>query len=197
MDWKQFFASVIGAVAWPTAFLVLLFMLRKQIPSLAERLEELSLPGGAKAKFEKQLETARIEAEKLPDAPSEPEHERIVPEGDERRFVRLAASAPEQAIVETYNRVEGILIKIALELGIESGTSSSAILDDLLRRGLIDTSLVQLAKTLSEARNVAAHVRPGRLTTAEALDFREHTEKLLGRLSYLLGRVDVMENDPR
>jgi len=65
MDWKAFIAAIVGSLAWPIVVLSLLITLRKQLVGLAERLQEFSL-GGAKATFEKQLETARKEAEKLP-----------------------------------------------------------------------------------------------------------------------------------
>jgi hypothetical protein len=45
-----------------------LIILRKQVVGLAERLDELSLPGGAKTRFLKQLETARKEQKSCPDA---------------------------------------------------------------------------------------------------------------------------------
>jgi hypothetical protein len=51
MDWLQFIASIIGsALAWPSVIIALLFILRKQISSLAERIEELAF-WGAKMKF--------------------------------------------------------------------------------------------------------------------------------------------------
>jgi hypothetical protein len=59
MDWKSFIASIVGSLAWPSVVVTLLILLREQIGSLAEHLQELSLPVGARASFEKQLETAR------------------------------------------------------------------------------------------------------------------------------------------
>jgi hypothetical protein len=65
MDWKQFFASMVGSLAWPVVVVALLVLLRKHLASMAERLEELTLPGGAKAKFDRQLDAARTESEKI------------------------------------------------------------------------------------------------------------------------------------
>jgi hypothetical protein len=48
MDWKQFFASMVGSLAWPVVVVALLVLLRKHLASMAERLEELTLPGGAR-----------------------------------------------------------------------------------------------------------------------------------------------------
>lgn len=52
MNWLQFFASIIGSLAWPSVIIALLLILRKQIAGLAERVKELTLPGGIKATFE-------------------------------------------------------------------------------------------------------------------------------------------------
>jgi hypothetical protein len=81
MDWKAFIAAMVGSLAWPIVVFTLLIFLRKQLVGLAERLQELSL-GGAKATFEKQLETARREADKLPpplSVPEIPDDQRLVP----------------------------------------------------------------------------------------------------------------------
>ena len=45
MDWKQFFASVIGSIAWPAVVAVFLYLLRSQLSGLAERLIQFVLFG--------------------------------------------------------------------------------------------------------------------------------------------------------
>jgi hypothetical protein len=56
MDWLTFFSKIIGNLAWPGVVLALLWWLRPHLGGLAKRLEELRLPGGARAKFRKELE---------------------------------------------------------------------------------------------------------------------------------------------
>lgn len=62
MDWLQFFSSIIGSLAWPAVVAYLLYLLRAQLGSLAARLTELTLPGGAKALFKEGLIAAKDEA---------------------------------------------------------------------------------------------------------------------------------------
>jgi hypothetical protein len=64
MDWLQFFASIIGSLAWPSVVVALLFMLRGQMAGLVGRLEELAF-GGAKAKFAMALEQGKANTEQL------------------------------------------------------------------------------------------------------------------------------------
>jgi hypothetical protein len=59
MDWLQFISSTLVGFAWPSVLIVLMVILRKQISALAGRIEEVTLPGGAKAKFEKAIGEAR------------------------------------------------------------------------------------------------------------------------------------------
>jgi hypothetical protein len=99
VDWKQFISSVIGSLAWPLVVVGLLIVLRKHLASMAERLEEL--PGGAKAKFDRQLDAARTQSEKI-----------IVPEVTEPERpartlsdeAQLANKFPEAAVSEAFRR---------------------------------------------------------------------------------------------
>jgi hypothetical protein len=45
MSWLEFIAKIISALAWPTAFLVALFMLREHIVSLVPGLRRLKYKG--------------------------------------------------------------------------------------------------------------------------------------------------------
>lgn len=65
MDWLQFSASaitsvagLIGSLAWPGVVAFLIYLLRPQLASMAQRLTELSLPGGGKATFQTELASA-------------------------------------------------------------------------------------------------------------------------------------------
>ena len=62
MDWLTFISKLIGDLAWPAVVVCLLLLLRPYLGGLAQRLEELTLPGGARAKFRDDLEAAREQA---------------------------------------------------------------------------------------------------------------------------------------
>src|SRR5438270_10049019 len=65
MDVLTFISNLVGSLVWPVVVIVLLVFLRPRLEGLADRLQELSLPGGTKAKFEKRLDAARLESEKV------------------------------------------------------------------------------------------------------------------------------------
>jgi hypothetical protein len=171
--------------------ITLLIILRKQIIGLAERLQEISLSGGAKAIFQKQLEVARLEAESLPSTPDASQRKSVVPETDERRFLRLAAVEPEAAIVEAYRGIETIILdEISPLLGVKAA-DPVVIVNELLKRSFIDQAAFDLFQTLRRARNVAAHIAPARITSQEAIDYGDHATKLLAQLSSALGKLQA------
>lgn len=190
MDWKAFIASIIGSLAWPIVVIALLVLLRKQLVELAERLQEFSL-GGAKATFEKQLETARQEADKLPPPPEVPDDQRVVPLTDEKKFLRLAEEFPEAAVIQVYKGIEQILFTIGDLLDLRR-TDAESVIRELYQREEIDGNTRDLFSTLRNARNVAAHgIGNRRISPGEALDYKEHSLKLTSRLSFILGKVGV------
>jgi hypothetical protein len=113
MDWKQFFASMVGSLAWPVVVVALLVLLRKHLASMAERLEELTLPGGAKAKFDRQLDAARTESEKIivPEA-AETEKPSIILSDE----AQLANKFPEAAVSEAFRHLEVLIQLIKLHM---------------------------------------------------------------------------------
>jgi hypothetical protein len=183
MTWLQFIASVIGSVAWPFVIIVLLVILRKQIVSMAERITEISLPGGAKAKFEKQLQRARaLESKKMltfeNSAPGEgtfeldvpvEDRKRIVPETEERRFLRLVTTSPEAAIVDAYQGVEQLIFERIAPLLRVRPINPSVVVAELVRQEFTDTSTLELFNTLREARNTAVHASHGTISAEEAM----------------------------
>ncbi|MBR0965116.1 hypothetical protein JQ554_09935 [Bradyrhizobium diazoefficiens] len=194
MDWKSFIAAIVGSLAWPIVVLSLLFIVRKQLVGLAERLQEFSV-GGAKATFEKQLETARKEAARLP-PPSEsldevPDNQRIVPLTEEKKFLRLANEFPEAAIIEVFKDIEALLFRIGDAAGIKR-TSADRIMDELFKHNEVDENARDLFVTLRSARNLAAHGSGDRrVSPGEALDYSEHSKRLMVALSFVLGKVQA------
>ena len=199
MGWKAFVGSVIGSLAWPGVVAILLIILRRQIVGLAERLHEISLPGGAKATFAKELETARIieahSEQSLPQITQDSElqevRSRVVPETSESKYLRLVMASPEAAIIDAYKDIEELVMdKIAPLLGVHAN-NPSVIVNELVRRELTDSATLNLFGVLRSARNVAAHQRTG-ISVDEALDYWDHIQNLASKLNFALGRLEVL-----
>ncbi|QUS40516.1 hypothetical protein RPMA_18010 [Tardiphaga alba] len=171
MDGYQFTAALVGSLAWPAVVVVLLYLLRKQITGLAERLKELSLPGGMKATFEKELQVGREIVEQIPVAPA-PQLAPPAPEED-NKLHRLAIEAPDGAIVLAYIELEKTLRDVAIKLGMGSKvTNQRSVMEELVKRNLISRDASRLFDSLRRARNSAAHsVSDQQVTTQEALEY--------------------------
>jgi len=172
MDWLQWTASLVGSLAWPSVVIVLLILIRKQLAGLVARIEELTLPGGASAKFGKalaenreQVEAARL-AENVPEAAFRPDQAR------ERDWV-LTEQFPEAAVMESFKSIEKMIVENKGKLPVIKGSLFSYV-KELGNRGLLSKDMVELFKSLRNLRNIAAHGRaPDRITPGEALEYQE------------------------
>jgi len=151
---------------------VLLFLLRKQLTGLAERLKELSLPGGMKATFEKELQVGREIVEQIPVQAPVPQLAPPAPE-EENKLHRLAIESPDGAIVLAYLDLEKALRDIALKLGMGSKvTNQRSIMEELVKRNLISRDASRLFDSLRRARNSAAHsVGDQQVTSQDAFEY--------------------------
>lgn len=172
MDGYQFIAALVASLAWPAVVVVLLYLLRKQLTALAERLRELSLPGGMKATFEKELQVGREIVEQIPAQNPVPQLAPPAPEED-NKLHRLAIEAPDGAIVLAYIELEKSLRDVAIKLGMGSKvTNQRSIMEELVKRNLVSQDASRLFDSLRRARNSAAHsVSDQQVTTQDALEY--------------------------
>jgi len=191
VDWKQFFASMIGSLAWPVVVVALLILLRKHLASMAERLEELTLPGGAKAKFDRQLDVARTESERIivPDV-AETEGPSLTLSDE----AQLANKFPEAAVSEAFRRLEVLIQLIKLHMPmLPVRATSLSIVQTLLDLNKINESEYELYRSLREARNSAVHART-RLTPGEAFEYQQRADimaKVLKRVAKDLQGMEI------
>jgi hypothetical protein len=189
MDWLQFTSSIIASLAWPSVLVVLLILLRKQLGSLATRLEELTLPGGAKAKFKEQLESSRDKAEEVA-YESEPGQLKKEPTLD-GAFLELAKRFPEAAVSQAWKEVEAVLLETRERLlGPNSRQNLNSVVRRLREQGLIDGSAEELYLNLRQARNTAVHAtEKASITPGEAVEYREQVRVLVGLFRNILNRL--------
>jgi hypothetical protein len=190
MDWLQFISSIVVAFAWPSVLIVLMVILRKQISALAGRIEEVTLPGGAKAKFEKAIAEARENTEKIEPAVRDTPTPEIQPQDS---LLYLANNFPEAAIIESFREVEGTLWEMVPFLGLPTkGRAPQYVIEALQRKRYIDDNTANLFQNLREARNAAAHAgRVNRVGPGDAIEFREQARTLNELLRRVLADMRV------
>lgn len=201
MDWLQFTAAVIGHLAWPLVIVVLLILLRGHIGTLAERIEEFSF-GGAKFTWRKKLEegaliieqASPLEKREAPEAPpilspADRVREDIAKSYQQRR--RLQEDQIRRTvlgeIILGLVEVDDLLYEISDRMGADVADPLSVIYS-LRANDQIPESMVDLYRTLRDARNVIMH-SPSVPTSAEAAEYVRQAAYMKGVISDLLSRT--------
>jgi hypothetical protein len=163
VDTKQFIASLVSSLAWPTAAVLITLVFREQLAKLLSApLKRLKAgPSGIELEFDLELERAvtKAEAEIEPAAlPSLPE-EAPLPLVDDLRAV--AQKEPQTAVLAASSRFERQLRDLLRDSGDPEAASAKRGMVWLARRavekGLIQENLAGLIQALATLRNIAAH----------------------------------------
>jgi hypothetical protein len=190
MDWKQFFAAILVGFAWPAVFITLLVILRKQIPALFERIEEASF-GGGKLRFDKAIDAARAQVDKIDPEVKAAQVKRVAEPNDP--FYELAINFPEAAILEAWRHVEETLTEMVPYLGLPTkGRDPYSVLMALVQEKCVDGATLKLFENLWAARNTAAH-GARRPSPGDALEFRTQAQSLI---EILRKAFDRWQRDP-
>ena len=175
MNWLEFFASVIGSLAWPSAITVVALMFRKQILSVFERAEELGF-GDWKLKLNQDLEEAEEVARTLPPPPQPLQ---VVHLQEPPRFEKLLEISPNAAILDQWLEIESRLAQMGDRLGLPESEQRQffKVTKALKSNPLFPDSLLDLLAELRQIRNLAAH-KP-KIPASEAYRFRDLTNEVL------------------
>lgn len=177
MDTRQFIASLVSSLVWPTAVVVLVVLFRHRITELFQQLPRRVKAGPFEVEWDR---TVAVTATGLV-APRQ-ERETVLPSQDLADLSPLAETHPGAAVLDAAARVEGAL-RARFEAA-EMDVPPSRGMRDLARRGvdagLIDAETARTIDGLAILRNLAAHgrdeVSPERarefLTLAEAVIYQ-------------------------
>jgi hypothetical protein len=152
MTWLQFIASIVQSVAWPLAVVFGLWLVRRHLGALLERMLELHLPGGTKiilrnvlAKNEqiiKQIELPKVET---PKQISPPQAEIV---------------DPTARIINAWAQVEEIVRVVGEQFGVHwNAAGLQLIINELRNREQIAPETYNLFQNLRTVRNSVAHAR--------------------------------------
>jgi hypothetical protein len=177
------FSRFLGALAWPAAFVIAVWLFRQQLIELLPRMRVKHKDWEASFR----LERAEEEAQRLPAPPEGAEAVKATPE-EKTRFDQLAEISPEAAIVELRKELEQALSTLWGLYGKEAISTvghppNMLVLIRMLRsQGIIDASTSALLDDLRVVGNEAAHGQP-KLTKEEAMRYRALADLVLQRLA--------------
>lgn len=174
-DWLGWTASIVGALAWPLAALVIALIFRRPLLTLLARLDELSW-GDKSARFAQRLD--RLESEANP-PPLEPDGPEIALSGDHARFLKLLDLSPGAAVLNSWSGVEEALQTLALEHAVATPDASEAG-RTLQRRGVLPARTIGMIEEMRALRNAAAHAQA--ISVSDALRFRNLAKGVLNEI---------------
>lgn len=179
MDWLQFISSIVNALAWPAAFIILVFLLRNPVKELVPLLQKMKYKD-FEMEFGKKLSEAREDITLVGLAESE---EEISPQ--EERILELARVSPRAAVTEAWRWVELATLDAANNLlGSEftNKTATFQAIRKLERDDRMDRGAVTLMRDLRGLRNDAVHSPEFALSVESALEYVETARQLVGYL---------------
>jgi len=174
MDWLQFFASVIGSLAWPLAVIGLGYLLREPLAKLIPLIRTLKYKDW-QIDVGQELEAAREKVAESGEAASD------VAEEPTPAVVQLAQIDPRAAALSAWAHVELGLKDLGLKHGAyEVGVPLQILIKRLHSVRAIDNKTFDVLRNLSRIRNEAVHL--GEITFDEAISMSEMCEWTVQRL---------------
>jgi hypothetical protein len=180
MGWMDFTSSLVGHLAWPIAFVVVMVLFRKPLTALLAKLRTWK-GFGTEATFGEALAAAEptIEA-----ATAEmPQRERQFardPERDAERdnFIREIEANPSFGIIAAWERIQWIVTDMSATVAVATGKSSpprtiAQQLNLLTDQDAITTDLANGIRELQALRNEVAHASANP-TPGQALAYAEN-----------------------
>lgn len=190
MDWKQFFASIISSIAWPSVVLAIVWFFYPQLKHLLEQIKKFGA-AGVNVEISERVEAVRDQAEKV-----EVEQAEISPaeSSDEITLdpatLQLAKTFPEAAVLQAYKELEGVVLQIRARLPDDKPHRNlNEVLKYLFDQKFISASVVTLFQRLREARNTVAHTSDEKITTGEALELVRQCKLLITLLWSITGQL--------
>lgn len=186
MDWKQFFAAIVGSLAWPTSIVVTVILLKAPIAKLLPKIRSFKY-GDLHIDLEQQL--AEVKAEVTASEPEAPLSEpSLIPPS----ALELAAISPRSAVLMEWLKVERQIAEIASQYDVKPANIhgrgrpmiASAVMRELLERGVINELTFNTFRKLNRIRNEAAHMTSKEIEYDEAVSMAEMCQWLLKSLEY-------------
>lgn len=165
IGWKLFFVQVIGALAWPAAFVIVAFGFRKEMKALLSRIRALKV-SGAEVGFSELLDEASREAAVIPaiNTPS------AMIDIDEK----VVSKHPHFAVIEAWRAIEAEisnLMQIIDPTLPRHEINGFRSLRMLRKTDLLSSEILELLEDLRRVRNAAVHDESPDITKGQALEF--------------------------
>lgn len=205
MDPWEFAAALVGALAWPSAVLVLGLIFKSQVRSILsgfaslfdDRVEEASLGrDGAKVKrYRKRVKEELAEAQESLSAESAAAQPSVDTSPFLEEISMLADINPAAAIASAAARLEVSLRDLVKGASSDAGRMSlGRLIDACARNGLLTAGEARAAQYLAHLRNAAVHQNVA--SEGEALEFAALARRVAAAARLESGLTSIDGADP-
>jgi hypothetical protein len=187
MDWKQFFAAIVTALAWPSAVVIVVILLRSPLTKLIPRVRSLKYKD-LHIDLADKLEAVKekLEAETESDPPRRPF---VALPG----VLELARIDPRAAIISAWIEVERATIEMALKAGIAITGTALSIANHLHALDCLSEFEFETFRNLRRVRNDAVHLTTKDVTFDEAVSMADMCQWLADRIRMLTAGIPKRE----
>jgi hypothetical protein len=156
MDWMQFVSALVSALAWPSAVVVVVCLLKNPILGLIPKIRSFKY-GELHVDLTEALQSLQ---EDLPPAPSEPEATPPKPRIEISVPLQIAAVSPRAGMIAAWLEVESALNEVLTREGIEriDLLQTRKKLDQAFNLGHIDRQQHDAFLRTFRLRNEAVHM---------------------------------------
>lgn len=179
MDALAFITRLVDSLAWPSAVVISIAMLRPDISGLMRRVRKIKHKE-SEVDLAEGVETAKEEASYIPDFDSPPE------ESGSDRLQRLAEHSPRGAILDAWIGVEEAMEEYARRHGLEAARTNAQRIEQIEMLDLdglhLGKGITEMLRRLGQLRNNAVHTTDMDITEGVARDYVSLAERVKRRL---------------
>lgn len=191
MDWKTLLSNLIASLAWPTAILLVVVLLRREIGKLLGTLNRLKWKD-FEAEFHQEIKELDAAAKRLPPVETGPagagEATAHEGSGETATIQELARISPHAALLTSWIKVEEAIVRTVNRLNISADPPWEV--SPLKKIGLLqqwttlDAPTAAVLHRLRKLRNQAAHAsnEAVSLSRAEVMEYHEAATRAIAAL---------------
>ena len=155
MSELDFIAALVGSLAWPTAVIVGIVLLRDRVGDLISRVDRMKM-NDFEVVFEKAIGRVKVELEEVQKEAGITKVSEPAPGTD-----ILSKISPNAAVLSAWQELESTMMDIAVGRGLRGpNLNFDGVLGFLMNRGFLSKEHVSLINQLRGLRNLALHSGP-------------------------------------
>lgn len=189
MDWLQFSAAIVSAIAWPITVVILAVLLRSPLAKLIPMVRSLKYKD-LHIDLSEKLEAVKGELDAHSSQDGQPSYVTASPS-----VLELARIDPRAAVFGAWVDVERAMTEMATKAGVSLTGSPVSIASELHAIGALNEFELQTFRDLRRIRNDAVHLTAKDVSYDEAASMAEMCQWMAHRIRMLTDGVPAVPHE--